>query len=326
MAQENFQITVALDFVGQRLDKFLSQALPHLSRTRIQDLLDQGLITIEGRPCQASRKVKVLEIYAVVIPEDVPLDVVPQDIPLDIVFEDDDLLVLNKPAGLVVHPAPGHHDMTLVNALLAHCGESLSGIGGVKRPGIVHRLDKDTSGLMVVAKNDQAHHALSAQFSDRTLSRRYEALVWGRLPKKQGEIEGNIGRSHQNRQKMTVLKTNGKPAKTLYDVLETFLLDGHVISHLSCKLTTGRTHQIRVHLSHLGHPLLGDPLYGKGGRKTPWPEAVTHFYRQALHAKDIEFIHPRTSERLSFSCPLPLDMQNLIEAIRDSCYPGPVNT
>ncbi|WP_448190499.1 RluA family pseudouridine synthase [Azospirillum sp. sgz301742] len=312
---------------GERLDKVLAAGIDDLSRSRAQALLEQGHVRSDGRTItDASQRVKPGQSFDVFLPEAEPATPKAQDIPLQVVYEDDDVLVLDKPAGLVVHPAAGNPDNTLVNALLAHCGDSLSGIGGVKRPGIVHRLDKDTSGLMVVAKNDRAHHALTEQFSGRSLSRTYQALVWGVPTPKQGRIEGNIGRCPTDRKKMAVV-TGGKPAATRYTVLRSF----HGAAALvECTLETGRTHQIRVHMTHIGHPLVGDQLYGrsrstrargsKGGVKaTPLPEplrgAVVGFPRQALHAVGLSFVHPRTGERLRFSVDLPDDLRALIRTL-----------
>lgn len=312
------------DAAGERLDKFLSSRLPEFSRSRIQALLAQGMVTLAGNVISdASQKVKPTQIFQLTIPEAVPTHMVAQDIALDVIYEDKDLLVINKQAGLTVHPAPGHPDNTLVNALLAHCGESLSGIGGVSRPGIVHRIDKDTSGLLVVAKHDVAHNALSAQLADRTLSRTYQAVCWGTPTPAKGTITGNIGRSISNRQKMALLKTGGKPAVTHYTALEDFTL----ASLVECKLESGRTHQIRVHMTHIGHPLIGDPLYGQstesrlksGAAKNlvpPMRAALLGFQRQALHAIKMGFIHPRSAKYVEFHAPLPEDMRELIASLK----------
>ncbi|MGE0108918.1 MAG: RluA family pseudouridine synthase [Bdellovibrionales bacterium] len=308
-----------------RLDKALAEAASAqtpelgLSRVRVQQLLKEGAVQIEGQPVKEAKfKVESGVCCHIMVPP--PEEAAPQaeNIPLSILFEDEDLLVLNKPAGLVVHPAAGHWEGTLVNALLYHCGESLSGIGGVARPGIVHRLDKDTSGLMVVAKNDFSHHGLTAQFTDRTLSRVYTALVWGLPSPLAGEIEGNIGRHPRHRQKMAVLPHGGKEALTDYKVLEVFV--GGALSLVSCKLATGRTHQIRVHMAHIGHPVVGDPLYcGRQGRvkvsgKQGVIGIVQEFPRQALHAGEIRFQHPRTHKKMHFTAPLSDDMAALIRA------------
>lgn len=315
---------------GARLDKFLSRRLPEMSRSRLQALIAEGCVTSGGKHVtDAARKVKPDQEFTLTIPDAAPSYLLPQDIALDIVYEDKDLLVINKPAGLTVHPGAGNPDGTLVNALLQHCGTSLSGVGGVARPGIVHRIDKDTSGLLVVAKNDAAHLHLSAQLAERTLKRVYEAVVWGVPKKSKDTITGNIGRSLSNRQKMAVLKKGGKPAVTHYKVEESFTpgeLKSPLASLLECNLETGRTHQIRVHLSYVGHPLVGDPVYGQSTesrlkansykelpKKTR--EALLGFNRQALHAKEIAFIHPATDKKMHFEAKLPKDMQALIRAL-----------
>ncbi len=303
-----------------RLDRFLAERFPDLSRSRIQALIEEGHVTLEGiAKAPASLKLKVGMIGSLTVPEAAEASPVAQNIPLEILYEDEDLLVLNKDAGLVVHPGAGNPDQTLVNALLAHCGKSLSGIGGVKRPGIVHRLDKGTSGLLVVAKNDAAHRGLTSQFSERTLKRSYRALVWG-IPKvSQGIIEGNIGRHPRLRQKMALLKTGGKPAVTHYKVLERF---GTLASLIECELETGRTHQIRVHLSHLSHGLIGDGGYGKEpkGLPTPLREGINRLSRgktrPMLHAYAIRFRHPRTDAFHSYTTPLPEDFEEMITLLR----------
>ena len=293
---------------GERLDKYLSARLPDFSRSRIQALLAQGAVTLSGVVVSdASLKVRPAQKFHLVVPASAPSYMLPQEIALDIIHEDKDLLVINKQAGLTVHPAPGHPDNTLVNALLAHCGDTLSGIGGVQRPGIVHRIDKDTTGLMVVAKHDVAHNALSAQLADRTLSRNYQAVCWGAPNPAKGMVKGNIGRSISNRQRMAVVKAGGKPAVTHYAMLDDFA----VASLVECKLETGRTHQIRVHLAHIGCPLVGDPFYGQptatrlraamykklgdGARAV-----LLGFNRQALHAYKMGFIHPRSAKYMEF--------------------------
>lgn len=296
---------------GQRLDRALADLIPGLSRSRIQALLAEGRVLSGGRTiADASCRVKPGQVFEVEVPAAMPAEPVAQPMALDIVYEDAHLLVVNKPAGLVVHPAPGNPDRTLVNALLAHCAGSLSGIGGVRRPGIVHRLDKDTSGLMVVAKTDQAHAALSAQFGDRTISRTYQAVVWGTPVQKEGEVVGLIGRDPADRKRMAVVGRNGKHAHTLYRVVRRL---GSAASLVECRLLTGRTHQIRVHLSALGHPIVGDALYARRRRGAARP-AVT-FPRQALHALALKFNHPASGEPVSFTTALPADMQELIERL-----------
>jgi 23S rRNA pseudouridine1911/1915/1917 synthase len=306
-------LAVDHSFSGYRLDKFLAETLSDMTRSRIQKLIEDGFVLKNGIIISStSTKVKTDDHISITIPE--PEEAIPQpeDIPITILYEDTDLLVINKPAGLVVHPAPGHAGQTLVNALLFHCHKSLSGIGGVKRPGIVHRLDKDTSGLMVVAKNDSAHQGLSAQFSDRSLSRTYYAFVWGIPSPSRGIIETLIGRSPTNRQKMAVVSKNGKPAITHYQILEIYLTSTP-LSLIECTLQTGRTHQIRVHMKHINHPLIGDPLYGttNQSRSREVPAEIRHFPRQALHAKRLQFIHPRTEKALSFDSSLPSDLEEL---------------
>ncbi|HYG85729.1 MAG TPA: RluA family pseudouridine synthase [Azospirillum sp.] len=308
---------------GERLDKVLATGVDGLSRSRAQALLEQGHVRADGRTItDPSQRVKPGQTFDVFLPDAEPAIPEAQEIPLTVVYEDEDVLVLDKPAGLVVHPAAGNPDNTLVNALLAHCGDSLSGIGGVRRPGIVHRLDKDTSGLMVIAKNDRAHHALTEQFSGRALSRTYQALVWGAPSPKTGRIEGNIGRCPTDRKKMAVV-AGGKHAATHYTVLRSF----HGAAALvECTLETGRTHQIRVHMAHIGHPLVGDPLYGRGratrprgSKAAPLPEpirtALVGFPRQALHAVGLSFLHPRTGERLRFSVEMAEDLRALLQTL-----------
>jgi 23S rRNA pseudouridine1911/1915/1917 synthase len=299
----------------QRLDRVLQRHLPELSRTRFKQLILAGAVVCEGAVQRdPAQRVQTGQHFAITLPD--PVDPVPaaQAIPLAIRFEDEHLLVLDKPAGLVVHPAPGNPEGTLVNALLAHCGSSLAGIGGVRRPGIVHRLDKDTSGLLVVAKTEPAHRALSRDFAGRRIERTYGAFVWGVPVPAAGEISGNIGRSPSNRKKMAVVAAGrGKPAVTRYRVERRF---GDHAALIECRLLTGRTHQIRVHLAHAGHPLIGDPVYGaRAGRPAarlgPAGAAIAAFPRQALHARLLGFTHPATGEKLTFESPLPADMKEL---------------
>jgi 23S rRNA pseudouridine1911/1915/1917 synthase len=307
-------LVIPEELAGMRLDKAIAALAmlqrPALSRARIQSLMHQGYLTLYGEPAtDSSRKTKAGEAYTLVIPPPEKAEPEAQEIDLKIVYEDDDVIVIDKQAGLVVHPAPGNREHTLVNALLAHCPESLSGIGGVARPGIVHRLDKDTSGLIVVAKNDAAHQALAKQFADRSLSRTYHALVWGVPTPPSGSIDAPIGRSVKDRKKMAVTG-KGKSALTHYKVIEDF----GCVSLVECKLATGRTHQIRVHMAHIKHPVVGDPAYGKG-RNAKCPEAVNKFPRQALHAVELHFIHPRSGKLRKFTSKLPTDMQKLIKAV-----------
>ncbi len=308
-------ILVPEDSAGIRLDKWLATALSETSRSRLRMLIEQGAVTIANVPqLDPAYRVKAGQTLTVHFPEPDAALPVPQHMDLDIVFEDDSLVVINKPPGLVVHPAPGNPDKTLVNALLAHCGDSLQGIGGVRRPGIVHRIDKDTSGLLVAAKTEKAHAGLAAQFAAHDIDRSYDAFVWGRPQPSKGKITGAIGRSPHNRKKMAIVTRGGKTAETLYATASTF---GAVAAHVRCTLTTGRTHQIRVHMTSIGHPLIGDSTYGSARTKllrdvTPAGGAsIKSFSRQALHAAILGFQHPTTGKTLSFECPLPEDMQSL---------------
>lgn len=314
---ENNQHKVVADHSHDRLDRLLANALPDQSRTRIKNLIKQGHLSLAGGTItDPSYRVKQGEAYTLNIPAAEPASPEPETIPLNIIYEDDDVIVINKPAGLVVHPAPGNSRGTLVNALLAHCGASLSGIGGVKRPGIVHRLDKQTSGLIVAAKNDQSHASLSEQFSKRTIDRAYQALVWGIPRPATGTIESNIGRNRYNRKKMAILKNAGRYANTGYKVLQRF---GEFASLAECKLSTGRTHQIRVHMAHIGHPVIGDAIYGGGlshARRAPLNEQTSICIKkldgQALHAFALGFCHPKTGEKINFSSQLPIEIMELI--------------
>jgi 23S rRNA pseudouridine1911/1915/1917 synthase len=302
---------------GQRLDRLLATRLSELSRTRLKQLIEDGRVSLDGAVVtEPSMRVKAGQSFLLTLPEAVADTPVPQAMDLAILYEDAHLLVLDKPAGLVVHPAPGNPDRTLVNALLAHCGASLAGIGGVKRPGIVHRLDKDTSGLMVVAKDEVAQTKLSADFAARRVARAYGAVVWGVPQPRAGEISGRIGRSPRNRQKMAVLRTGGKAAVTRYRVLRAFK---DVAALIECRLATGRTHQIRVHMTERGHPLIGDATYGDRrslGRVRALPsetaKRLTAFPRQALHAMLIGFDHPVSGEYLEFHSELPQDIRGLV--------------
>lgn len=313
---KTFTLSITSAEDNERLDKALVALLEGFSRARVQALIKDGRVALnETAVSDPNHKVRAGEIYTLTVPE--PTAAIPesQDIPLNVVYEDDDLLVIDKPAGLVVHPAAGNRDKTLVNALLAHCGDSLSGIGGVARPGIVHRLDKDTSGLLVVAKHDAAHQKLSSQFADRSLSRIYRALVWGVPNPASGSVEGAIGRHPRSRQKMAVVTRGGKAALTHYRVIETF---GTIASLVECKLATGRTHQIRVHMAHIKHPVVGDQVYGKRvaletKRDTGIVGKLSAFPRQALHAAEIKFVHPQTGKSMKFTAKLPDDMAELLK-------------
>jgi 23S rRNA pseudouridine1911/1915/1917 synthase len=298
----------------------LARRLPQLSRSRLKRLIETGCLTSGGATIEEpSYRVKPGQTFAIFVPESVPAALEAQAIDLDIVYEDPDIIVIDKPVGLVVHPAPGNPDRTLVNALLAHCGAGLTGIGGTRRPGIVHRLDKDTSGLMVAAKTQAAHQSLVAQFADRSIERAYAALVWGVPSPSVGEIAGNIGRSPRNRKKMAVLTRGGRLAVTRYRVRRA--LARGAASLLECRLLTGRTHQIRVHLSERGHPVVGDPLYGRTtrARLAALPEAaraaVAAMNRQALHAETLGFDHPTRGERLRFRSEIPADIKGLINSL-----------
>ena len=312
---------------GWRLDHFLAKALPELSRARLQALIKEGRVRKgEATIGDPNFRVKPGESYAVSVPPPLPAEPQPQAIPLTILYEDDDLIVIDKQAGLVVHPAAGNLDGTLVNALLAHCGASLKGIGGVARPGIVHRLDKDTSGVLVVAKNERAMRSLAKQFAAHKVERAYHAVVWSAPRERAGLIEGNLGRNPFDRKRMAVLREQGKPARTRYATLEAFgTRDKAFASLLECRLETGRTHQIRVHLAHIGHPLIGDATYGRA-RRAPIPrcseekaafEAAMKFPRQALHAGVLGFFHPTKQAKMRFESPWPADFANLMKALRD---------
>ena len=285
------QLTATSEHAGVRLDAFLS-ADGQLSRSQAARLIEEGRVAVDGRPAAKSCRVAEGQQVTVDIPEVKDTAVEAQDIPLDVVYEDGDVIVVNKPTGLVVHPAPGHPDGTLVNALLHHCGDSLSGIGGEKRPGIVHRIDRDTSGLIIAAKNDTAHLALSAQLSDHTLARTYECLVMGNLRQDSGTVDAPIGRHPTDRKKMAVEPRNGRRAVTHWEVIARY----NGVTHVRCRLETGRTHQIRVHMAYIGHPILGDTVYGA---KKPVPGLAG----QCLQAVELRFVHPRTGELVTVSCP-----------------------
>jgi 23S rRNA pseudouridine1911/1915/1917 synthase len=316
-------VTVDESASGERLDRALAAALPSLTRSRVKALIESRRVALaDGRTIEEpSRKVKTGERFVVDIPEPEPAEPRAQAIDLDILFEDADLLVLDKPAGLVVHPAPGNPDNTLVNALLAHCGDSLSGIGGVRRPGIVHRLDKDTSGVMVVAKNDATHRALARLFEAHDLTRIYQALVWGAPKAPKGTIEAAIGRHPVDRKRMTVRRSGGRPALTEYWVEQRFgPPHAPIASLLGARLGTGRTHQVRVHLAHLGCPVVGDPIYGRKSRNASQPASLRGFGRQALHAAILGFRHPRTGREMRFATELPQDFRRLVSELNTVKY------
>lgn len=337
-------ITVAEDSEGLRLDKFLAQTVSDISRSRLKQLITDGEVnltrsssTLSETIDDPSYRVKCGDQIFFTLPNMEEPEPIGQDIPLDVVYEDDQLIVINKPAGMVVHPAPGNPDGTLVNALIYHCGESLSGINGVKRPGIVHRIDKDTSGLIVAAKTDRAHQKLAKQFAKHSLERAYQAVVWGVPNPASGTIHEKIGRDPRNRLKMAVVpyeSKRGRDAITHYQVIrrlepkrQTFEKGSAIkrlppsLSLIECRLETGRTHQVRVHMSHLGYPLVGDPFYGRNGPSQSKnfsdeaQQAINGFKRQALHAYVIGFVHPTTGQDLKFEAQLPNDMECLISAL-----------
>lgn len=318
-------VTIDAAAAGERLDRALTAALaarvPDLSRTRIKGLIAAGAVRLSGAAAPVadpSQRVRAGQTFAIMVPDAEPVAIEGQAIPLDVVYEDADVIVVDKPAGMVVHPAPGNPDRTLVNALIAHCGPSLQGIGGVRRPGIVHRLDKDTSGLIVAAKTEAAHQDLVRQFAAHTVERVYAALAWGLPAPPRGEISGAIGRSRADRKKMAVVAAGGRPALTRYEVRQ--VLAGGAVSRLDCRLRTGRTHQIRVHLASIGHPLVGDPAYGRSrGRRRALPpaaaSALSGFRRQALDAYVLGFTHPRNAERLRFEKKISNDISELISSL-----------
>ena len=309
------------DYKGVRIDKFLALSFPDLSRSQIQRLIKEGNVSCDDNIIADNAfKVREDDVYQIFVPPAVDADPEPENIPLDIVYEDDDLIVVNKPAGMTVHPAPGAYHGTLVNALLFHCGASLSGIGGVKRPGIVHRIDKDTSGLLVVAKNDAAHRFLSEQFFEHSIERTYYALVYGLPNPLTGTITGSIGRSPYDRKKMAIVSSGGKTAVTHYKTVEAFK---NVAALVKCNLETGRTHQIRVHMASIGCNLIGDQLYEKAkksmikGVDENVKQMINSFPRQALHATTLGFIHPRSKLFVQFESAFPQDFQNLYNTLKN---------
>jgi len=319
------QVAIDAETAGKRLDQALAAALPALSRSRLKSLIEAGEVSVSIAPDETERTIsepsmRVNSGQVVTVRVPAAADPVPkgQAIPLDVVYEDEALIVVDKPAGLVVHPAAGNPDRTLVNALIAHCGESLSGIGGVKRPGIVHRLDKDTSGLIVAAKTDAAHAGLAAQFAEHSIERAYTALVWGVPRPAKGRIAANIGRDPRNRKRMSVLVNKGKTAVTHTHVMKRF---GSAASLVECRLETGRTHQIRVHLAHIGHPVIGDPVYGRitpkrlASLSEEARECLKKLGRQALHAHLLGFEHPRSKKRVKFESKLPADINALLSRL-----------
>ena len=289
---------------NQRLDAFLASSLDGLTRSQATRLIESGEVAVNGRAVGKSYKLAGGEDIAVTLPEPEPVEAVPQDIPLDVVYEDADVIVVNKPSGMVVHPAPGHPDGTLVNALLYHCAGTLSGVGGALRPGIVHRIDRDTSGLIIAAKNDAAHQYLSAQLADHTLARTYECIVVGKLREDRGTVDAPIARHPTDRKRMAVV-AGGREAVTHWEVIARY--PGY--THVRCRLETGRTHQIRVHMAYIGHPILGDTVYGA-------KKEVPGLTGQCLHAVGLRFLHPRTHEVVELFCPLPEEFTRMLQKIR----------
>ena len=288
---------------NQRLDAFLASGLDGLTRSQTARLIENGAVTVNGKAVSKSYKMTGGEAVSVTLPAPEPVEAVPQNIPLDVVYEDEDVIVVNKPSGMVVHPAPGHPDGTLVNALLYHCAGSLSGVGGALRPGIVHRIDRDTSGLIIAAKNDAAHRYLSAQLADHTLARTYECIVVGGLREDRGTVDAPIARHPSDRKRMAVV-AGGREAVTHWEVVARY----PGFTHVRCKLETGRTHQIRVHMAYIGHPILGDTVYGA-------KKEVPGLTGQCLHAVGLRFIHPRTHEAVELSCPLPEEFTAMLKKI-----------
>ena len=300
----NETIIITAEKSGDRIDALLAQNGEGLTRSAAQRLIEDGAVLVNGSPVKKNYKCSAGDTVEFTLPEAQDVELVPQNIPIEIVYEDEDVVVVNKERGMVVHPAPGHPDGTLVNALMGRCGESLSGIGGEKRPGIVHRIDKDTSGLLIVAKNDFAHLGLSAQLSDRSLSRVYECVVKGRLREDSGTVDAPIGRHPTDRKRMAVTEKNSRNAVTHWEVIARY--NGY--THVRCRLETGRTHQIRVHMAHIGHPLLGDFTYG-----APSPEKGLE--GQCLHARELKFIHPRTGEKVHIETDLPQYFKDVLSKL-----------
>ena len=301
---EPIRLRASEESKNQRLDAFLASSLDGLTRSQATRLIESGEVAVNGRAVSKSYKLAGGEDIAVTLPEPEPVEAVPQDIPLDVVYEDADVIVVNKPSGMVVHPAPGHPDGTLVNALLYHCAGTLSGVGGALRPGIVHRIDRDTSGLIIAAKNDAAHQYLSAQLADHTLARTYECIVVGKLREDRGTVDAPIARHPTDRKRMAVV-AGGREAVTHWEVIARY--PGY--THVRCRLETGRTHQIRVHMAYIGHPILGDTVYGT-------KKEVPGLTGQCLHAVGLRFLHPRTHEVVELSCPLPDEFTRMLQKIR----------
>ena len=301
------RLTVSPGDAGVRIDKYLAEQLPDITRSYLQKLLKDGSVQMNGKPVKASTKTAAGALIVLTIPEPEEPEILPEDIPLDILYEDSDVILINKPKDMVVHPAAGHYTGTLVNALMYHCKGDLSGINGVLRPGIVHRIDKDTTGVLIVCKNDRAHNALAEQLKEHSITRKYRAIVCGNLKEDEGTVDAPLGRHPQDRKRMAIVRSGGKRAVTHYRVLERF---GNY-TYIECRLETGRTHQIRVHMASLGHPLLGDEIYGRA--KSPFK-----LEGQTLHAMVLGFIHPTTGEYLEFEAPLPEYFEKLLEKLRKS--------
>lgn len=301
---EPIRLRASEESKNQRLDAFLASSLDGLTRSQAARLIESGEVAVNGKTAGKSYKLAGGEDIAVTLPEPETVEAVPQDIPLDVVYEDADVIVVNKPSGMVVHPAPGHPDGTLVNALLYHCAGTLSGVGGALRPGIVHRIDRDTSGLIIAAKNDAAHQYLSAQLADHTLARTYECIVVGKLREDRGTVDAPIARHPTDRKRMAVV-AGGREAVTHWEVIARY--PGY--THVRCRLETGRTHQIRVHMAYIGHPILGDTVYGA-------KKEVPGLTGQCLHAVGLRFLHPRTHEVVELFCPLPEEFTRMLQKIR----------
>ena len=306
MSENGLQrLTVSPEEAGVRIDKYLAEQLPDITRSYLQKLLKDGSVQMNGKPVKTSTKTAAGAVIELTIPDPEEPEILPEDIPLDILYEDSDVILINKPKDMVVHPAAGHYTGTLVNALMYHCKGDLSGINGVLRPGIVHRIDKDTTGVLIVCKNDKAHNALAEQLKEHSITRKYRAIVCGNLKDDEGTVDAPLGRHPQDRKKMAIVCTGGKRAVTHYRVLERF---GNY-TYIECQLETGRTHQIRVHMASLGHPLLGDEVYGRV--KSPFK-----LEGQTLHAMVLGFIHPTTGEYMEFEAPLPEYFEKLLEKLR----------
>lgn len=305
LEQDSLELLVEEEYKNRRIDKYLSDCMPETSRSYIQKLIKEGNVTIEGKTVKSNYKLSAGDHVQVLIPEPEELDILPEDIPLDILYEDSDIIVINKGKGMVVHPAAGHYSGTIVNGLLYHCKDELSGINGVMRPGIVHRIDMNTTGVIVICKNDKAHNCIAAQLKEHSITREYHAIVYNHFSETEGKVDAPIGRHPIERKKMSVNHKNGKHAVTHYQVIENLKQN---FSYVKCRLETGRTHQIRVHMASIGHPLLGDDVYG--------PKKSNYQLKgQTLHAKTLGFIHPTTNEYVEFEAPLPDYFQDLLRKL-----------